>query len=70
LGPLNEWFLRARRRTRQAPLERQDGKPAERSEAHSHHQRPQGLGFMGIMVQGGHHQPHHLMMAKGEHPAN
>src|SRR6516165_1820253 len=27
------------------------------------------LGFMGIMVQGGHHQIHHLMMAKGEHPA-
>jgi hypothetical protein len=25
------------------------------------------LGFMGIMVQGAHHQPHHLMMAKGEH---
>jgi hypothetical protein len=24
------------------------------------------LGFMGIMVQGGHHQLHHLMMAKGE----
>ena len=24
------------------------------------------LGFVGIMVQGGHHQPHHLMMAKGE----
>jgi hypothetical protein len=24
------------------------------------------LGFMGIMAQGGHHQPHHLMMAKGE----
>ena len=24
------------------------------------------LGFFGIMVQGGHHQPHHLMMAKGE----
>jgi hypothetical protein len=24
------------------------------------------LGFMGIMVQGGHHQPHHLMMVKGE----
>jgi hypothetical protein len=23
------------------------------------------LGFMGIMVQGGHHQRHHLMMAKG-----
>jgi hypothetical protein len=26
------------------------------------------LGFMGLMVQGGHHQPHHLMMAKGEMP--
>jgi hypothetical protein len=25
-----------------------------------------GLGFMGIMVQGAHHQTHHLMMAKGE----
>ena len=24
------------------------------------------LGFAGIMVQGGHHQPHHLMMAKGQ----
>ncbi len=24
------------------------------------------LGFMGIMVQGGHHQAHHLMMAKGD----
>jgi hypothetical protein len=24
------------------------------------------LGFMGIMVQGAHHQKHHLMMAKSE----
>jgi hypothetical protein len=24
------------------------------------------LGFMGIMVKGAHHQPHHLMMAKGQ----
>lgn len=24
------------------------------------------LGFIGFMVQGGHHQPHHLMMAKGQ----
>ena len=24
------------------------------------------LGFIGLMVQGGHHQPHHLLMAKGE----
>jgi hypothetical protein len=26
----------------------------------------QALGFMGLMAQGNHHQPHHLMMAKGE----
>ena len=26
----------------------------------------QALGFMGIMVQGSHHQQHHLMMAKDE----
>ena len=26
------------------------------------------LGFMGIMVQGGHHQSHHLMMATGQFP--
>jgi hypothetical protein len=25
----------------------------------------QALGFMGLMVQGSHHQPHHLMIAKG-----
>ena len=25
-----------------------------------------GLGFMSVMVQGAHHQAHHLMMAKGE----
>ena len=29
-----------------------------------------GLGFMGIMVQGGHHQLHHLAMAKGEFGAH
>ena len=27
--------------------------------------RLQALGFMGLMVQGGHHQPHHLAMATG-----
>jgi len=25
-----------------------------------------GLGFIGILVSGAHHQPHHLAMAKGE----
>jgi hypothetical protein len=28
--------------------------------------RLRGLGFIGIMVSGSHHQPHHLGMAKGE----
>ncbi|MGZ3362224.1 MAG: hypothetical protein ACXU84_23120, partial [Xanthobacteraceae bacterium] len=28
--------------------------------------RLKALGFMGLLVQGGHHQAHHLMMAKGE----
>jgi hypothetical protein len=25
-----------------------------------------GLGFLGILASGSHHQPHHLAMAKGE----
>jgi len=29
-------------------------------------QRIRGLGFIGILVSGSHHQPHHLAMAKGE----
>lgn len=28
--------------------------------------RIRGLGFIGLMVSGAHHQPHHLAMAKGE----
>ena len=28
--------------------------------------RIRGLGFIGLLVQGGHHQPHHLAMARGE----
>jgi hypothetical protein len=28
--------------------------------------RIRGLGFDGLLVQGGHHGPHHLAMAKGE----
>lgn len=27
-----------------------------------------GLGFVGIMTRGMHHQQHHLMIARGEHP--
>ncbi|HEV7266593.1 MAG TPA: hypothetical protein VGN83_16960 [Falsiroseomonas sp.] len=29
--------------------------------------RLRGLGFIGLMVSGSHHQPHHLAMARGEH---
>jgi len=29
-------------------------------------QKIRALGFMGIMVQGSHHQMHHLAIAKGE----
>jgi hypothetical protein len=32
--------------------------------------RIRGLGFAGLLVQGGHHAPHHLAMAKGEMPAS
>ncbi len=32
--------------------------------------RIRGLGFAGLLVQGGHHSPHHLAMAKGELPAS
>ena len=28
--------------------------------------RIRGLGFIGLLTEGGHHQPHHLAMAKGE----
>src|SRR5712691_10679990 len=31
--------------------------------------RIRSLGFAGLLVQGGHHGPHHLAMAKGEIPA-
>ena len=31
--------------------------------------RIRGLGFAGLLVQGGHHGPHHLAMAKGDMPA-
>jgi hypothetical protein len=27
-----------------------------------------GLGFIGVMTRGMHHQEHHLMLARGEHP--
>jgi hypothetical protein len=33
-----------------------------------HMTRLKALGFIGIMAQGAHHQPHHLMIAKGEFP--
>jgi hypothetical protein len=32
--------------------------------------RIRGLGFAGLLVQGGHHGPHHLEMARGTRPAH
>jgi hypothetical protein len=32
--------------------------------------RIRGLGFAGLLVQGGHHGPHHLAIAKGEMPTS
>jgi hypothetical protein len=29
-------------------------------------QHIRGLGFIGLLVSGSHHQPHHLAIAKGE----
>jgi len=29
--------------------------------------RVRGLGFIGLLVSGAHHQPHHLAMARGQH---
>jgi hypothetical protein len=29
-------------------------------------QHIRGLGFIGLLASGSHHQPHHLAMAKGE----
>ncbi|MDR3467780.1 MAG: hypothetical protein P4M07_17765 [Xanthobacteraceae bacterium] len=31
-------------------------------------QKLQGLGFIGVMTRGMHHQQHHLMLARGQHP--
>jgi hypothetical protein len=31
-------------------------------------QKIRGLGFIGILVTGSHHKPHHLAMARGEFP--
>jgi len=39
---------------------------AERPEDLRAAARIRGLGFIGLLVQGGHHQPHHLAMARGE----
>lgn len=30
--------------------------------------KPQAPGFIGVIVHGMHHQAHHMMIARGEHP--
>jgi hypothetical protein len=56
---LNGWIVRASALPDGVELTVTAGNPAEV-------QKIRALGFMGIMVQGSHHQMHHLAMAKGE----
>jgi hypothetical protein len=39
---------------------------AERPDDAKRVARIRGLGFAGLITEGGHHQPHHLAMARGE----
>lgn len=56
---LNGWNARAQPVSNGAVLTVTSSNPKEV-------QHIRGLGFIGIMVSGSHHQPHHLAMAKGE----
>lgn len=59
LNGLNGWSATAEPMPDGVRLRVTAGDPAE-----TRHIR--GLGFIGLMVSGGHHQPHHLAMARGE----
>lgn len=60
---LNGWSAKTQRLANGVLLTVTGGDPKE--VAHI-----RGLGFIGIMVSGSHHQPHHLAMAKGEFAHN
>jgi hypothetical protein len=56
---MNGWTVRAAPLSTGVALTATTANPAEVAKI-------RGLGFMGMLVQGGHHQAHHLAMAKGE----
>ncbi|MCW5751475.1 MAG: hypothetical protein KIT81_10040 [Alphaproteobacteria bacterium] len=55
---MNGWRVRAEASESGARISASADSPAEVAKLH-------GLGFIGLMVQGDHHQPHHLAMARG-----
>lgn len=59
LGRMNGWTAKTEKTAAGVRLTVTSGDPAQTA-------RIRGLGFIGLMVSGSHHQPHHLAMAKGE----
>ncbi|MCW5731951.1 MAG: hypothetical protein KIT20_14415 [Alphaproteobacteria bacterium] len=55
---MNGWRVRAEASESGARISASADSPGEVAKLH-------GLGFIGLMVQGDHHQPHHLAMARG-----
>ena len=59
LGKMNGWSAKAEALADGVRLTVTSSDPVQAA-------RIRGLGFIGLMVSGAHHQPHHLAMAKGE----
>ncbi len=59
LGKMNGWTAKAEKLADGVRLVVTSGNPAQIAHI-------RGLGFIGLMTSGGHHQPHHLAMARGE----
>ncbi len=59
LGKMNGWSAKAETLPDGVRLTVTASDPAQTA-------RVRGLGFIGLMVSGAHHQPHHLAMARGE----
>ena len=59
LGKMNGWTAKAERTADGARLTVISTDPQQIA-------RIRGLGFIGLMTSGAHHQPHHLAMARGE----
>ena len=60
INGLNGWSAKT------APLGQRRAAARSRPAIRRKSQHIRGLGFIGILVSGSHHQPHHLAMAKGE----